>query len=93
MTISLDEMDDIMGENSIVREMQAKELGKIISDYLRSLSKRQRYIFMSRYYVAEPIEKIAQELGMSKSTVNKEIAFIKAHGHDRFHPARRRPDP
>ena len=78
MTISLDEMDDIMGENSVIREMQAEELGKIISDYVRSLSKRQRYIFMSRYYVAEPIEKIAQELGMSKSTVNKEITFIKA---------------
>ena len=57
--------------------MQAEELGKIISDYVRSLSKRQRYIFMSRYYVAEPIEKIVQELGISKSTVNKEIAFIK----------------
>ena len=78
MTDSLEELGDIMAENSVIREMQAEELGKIISDYLRSLSKRQRYIFMSRYYMAEPIEKVARELGMSKSTVNKEIAVIKA---------------
>ncbi len=78
MTDSLEELGDIMGENSILREIQAEELGKIISDYLRSLSKRQRYIFMSRYYMAEPIDKVARELGTSKSTVNKEIAIIKS---------------
>ena len=78
MTDSLEELGDIMGENSIVQEIQAEQLGKIISDYLRSLNKRQRYIFMSRYYMAEPIDKVARELGMSKSTVNKEIALIKS---------------
>lgn len=78
MTVSLDEMEDFMGDNSLIREMRAEELGRVISDYLRSLNKRQRYIFMSRYYVAEPIEKIAQDLSLSKSTVNKEIAAIKA---------------
>ncbi len=78
MTDSLEELGDIMAENSIVREIQAEQLGKIISDYLRLLSKRQRYIFMSRYYMAEPIDKVARELGTSKSTVNKEIALIKS---------------
>jgi DNA-directed RNA polymerase specialized sigma24 family protein len=33
---------------------------------------------MSRYYVAQPIETIASELGVSRSTVNKEIAAIKS---------------
>ena len=32
---------------------------------------------MSRYYLSEPIEKITSDLGVSKSTVNKEIAHIK----------------
>lgn len=77
MTDSLDELGDIMEENSVVKDMKAEELGKVISDYIRTLSKRQRYIFMSRYYTAESIDKIAQELGVSKSTVNKEISFIK----------------
>lgn len=78
MMASLDDLEDVMGDNSFIRETEAEELGKVISDYLRSLNKRQRYIFMSRYYVAEPIDKIAQELGVSKSTVNKDIAIIKS---------------
>ena len=77
MTDSLDELEGIMGEDSLSAEICAEQLGKVISEYLRSLNKRQRYIFMSRYYVAEPIERIAQELGVSKSTVNKEIVTIK----------------
>ena len=32
---------------------------------------------MSRYYVAAPIERIARELNVSRSTVNKELAAIR----------------
>ena len=79
LTDSLSDLEDFMSDRSFENEESAAHLGKIISDYVRSLSKRQRYIFMSRYYTAEPIEKIARELGISKSMVNKEIALIK-HG-------------
>lgn len=78
MTESLDDIGDIMGEDTLINEIQSEQLGKAISDYLRTLSKRQRYIFMSRYYVADSIDKIASELNVSKSTVNKEIALIKS---------------
>ncbi len=77
MTESLDELENMIFDDRDEYEERAEQLGRVISEYLRSLSKRQRYIFMSRYYVAEPIEKIAGELGVSRSTVNKEIAVIK----------------
>lgn len=77
MTESLDELENMIFDDRGEYEERAEHLGGVISEYLRSLSKRQRYIFMSRYYVAEPIEKIAGELGVSRSTVNKEIAVIK----------------
>ena len=77
MTDSLDELDNMIFDESCEYEERAEHLGRVISEYLYTLSKRQRYIFMSRYYVAEPIEKIADEIGVSRSTVNKEIAFIK----------------
>jgi Pyruvate/2-oxoacid:ferredoxin oxidoreductase gamma subunit len=66
LTDSLSDLEDFMPDRSFESEESAIHLGKIISDYVRSLSKRQRYIFMSRYYTAEPIEKIARELGNSK---------------------------
>lgn len=77
LTSALEELDYMLGEDSINSEIDAKHLGEIISAYLKTLSKRQRYIFMSRYYMAEPIEKIASDLSVSKSTVNKEIVSIK----------------
>ena len=74
---SLDELDYMLGDDAISLEMDEKHLAEIISAYLRTLSKRHRYIFMSRYYMAESIEKIASDLSVSKSTVNKDIAIIK----------------
>ena len=66
-----------MADNSFENEENAKIIGSIINDYVKGLSQRQRYIFMSRYYVAEPIETIAHELSVSVSTVKKEISSIK----------------
>ncbi|MBR2381134.1 MAG: RNA polymerase sigma factor [Clostridia bacterium] len=77
LTSALDELDFMLGEDAVSLEMDEKHLAEIISAYLRTLSKRHRYIFMSRYYMAEPIEKIAADLSVSKSTVNKDIAIIK----------------
>lgn len=77
LTDSLSDIEYFMPDNSFMKEIEAKELSKVISEYIKSLSKRQRYIFMSRYYTAEPIDEIAAELSVSRSTVNKEIAFIK----------------
>lgn len=75
LTCALDEIDFMLSEKET--EDDETRLGEIISDYLRTLSKRQRYVFMSRYYMGEPIEKIADDLTVSKSTVNKDISIIK----------------
>lgn len=78
LSVSLSEVEDFIADNSnICSEINAKELGSIISDFVRSLSKRRMYIFMSRYYIARPITEISKLLRCSESTVNKEIAKIK----------------
>ena len=53
------------------------EVGKIINDYVRQLSDRQRYIFIDRFYLAEPVETIANDLSISVPTVYREIDKIK----------------
>ena len=77
LTSALEELDYMLSSDTIENEIDAQRLGEIISAYLKTLSKRQRYIFMSRYYMAESIDKIASDMSVSKSTVNKEIALIK----------------
>ena len=78
LTVSLSEVEDfISGDSDVYTEIDAKELGRVISDFIRSLSERRMYIFMSRYYLYRPIAEIAKILDCSESTVNKEIATIK----------------
>ena len=78
LAVSLSELEGVIAdEGDIASETDAKELGRVISDFVRSLSERRMYIFMSRYYVARPIGEIARLLGCSESTVNKEISAIK----------------
>lgn len=77
LTSSLEDLERTLGVDDMVDEKDENRLAEVISAYLRTLTKRQRYIFMSRYYTAEPIEKICEDLSISKSSVNKEIAVIK----------------
>lgn len=78
MTISLSELEEYLAsQEDVSKQLDARELGRIISDFLRTLSSRRRYIFMSRYYMAEPIDAIAKELHLSRSMVNKELATVR----------------
>ena len=80
LTVSLSEIEDfVSGNGDVDTELDTAALGCIISSFVRSLSSRKRFIFMSRYYAAEPIDVIARELRVSRSTVNKELAAIR-HG-------------
>ena len=78
LTVSLSELEDFLSDGGEAEsDLDAAALGKVFSEFLYSLDKRKRYIFMSRYYVAVSIEKIARELKVSRSTVNKELAAIR----------------
>ncbi|MBQ4641618.1 MAG: sigma-70 family RNA polymerase sigma factor [Oscillospiraceae bacterium] len=78
MTVSLSELEAfVAGDGDVSAAFDAKRLGQIISDFVRSLSPRRQFLFMSRYYVADPIDTIAKDLGLSRSTVNKELAAIR----------------
>ena len=78
LTVSLSELEDFLSDGGEAEaDFDSENLGRILSDFLRSLNQRKRYIFMSRYYVADPIERIARELNVSRSTVNKELAAIR----------------
>ena len=78
LTVALSEVEEFLADGSDpAAELDAHELGRVISEFIRALPRRRRYIFMGRYYMARPIGEIARLLGCSESTVNKEIAAIK----------------
>ena len=74
----MEEMNNTLhSEYSVEKEYEAKEVGKIINDYVRKLTERQRYIFIDRFYLAESVETIAKDLSISVPTVYREIEKIK----------------
>ena len=79
MTVSLTELEDfVAGDEDVGADFDAERLGRVISDFVRSLPKRRQFIFMSRYYLADPIDTIARDLNLSRSMVNKELAAIRS---------------
>ena len=79
MTVSLSELEDFVSyDDGVESYFDAKRLGKVISEFVRNLPARRQYIFMSRYYVADSLETIANELNLSYAMVKKELAAIRA---------------
>ena len=79
MTVSLSELEEfVLGDDDVSSEFDAVLLGRIISDFIRSLSERKQFIFMSRYFVSDSIDIIAKNLNLSRSMINKELSSIRS---------------
>ena len=80
-TVSLEELEELektaSDGKSVEEAAEEKELASIVNGYVRSLPDRQMYVFVGRYYALKPISQIAKELGVSVSTVKREIEAIK----------------
>ncbi len=72
LTISLEELAE-----ALPAPENCDELAECLSKFLTGLSKRSRLIFVSRYYCADPTDRIAEMLGVTPSAVYKELRKIK----------------
>lgn len=78
MTVSLSELEVLWSDDTNVeKEFDAAQLGEIISRFLHGLNERERFIFISRYYLAKPMDEICTLLNLSRSSVQKSLANIR----------------
>jgi len=54
--------------------LEEKELGRILSSFLRTLSTENRMIFLRRYWYVDTIAEIAQRYGMTESKVKMQLS-------------------
>ena len=73
-----DELEGVMSGEGEESEALSTSIAQIVNDYLESVSDRSLYIFVARYFYAREIDKIAEKLKVSRSTVNKELAKMRA---------------
>jgi RNA polymerase sigma-70 factor (ECF subfamily) len=70
ITAVLDELSECIPSSSDVEaELQSKELEKQINRFLHSLGKRDRDVFLRRYFYVETIPVIAQRYGLKDDNV------------------------
>jgi len=72
---SLSELEGVLPAQ--IDEEQSRLIAQVINAFLRGESERGRYIFMSRYFYMRPIAHIAYALGVSLSTVKKQLHAMK----------------
>lgn len=78
LTTSMEELERALCEGkSIEQEIEAERLGEAINGYVRGLSDREQFLFIGRYYFARDVGELAQECGVTKSAVYKELTKLK----------------
>ena len=74
LVTSLEELDECISDSpSAEEEYLICELARILNEALRGMDERQQYAFICRYYYSDRTTDIARMLGVSKSTVLREL--------------------
>ena len=76
-TLSLSELAETLCGDSPEVEYESALVGKVINDYLRTLSERDMCLFVSRYFCSDTLPAIAAQAGMSASGVKKALLRLR----------------
>lgn len=67
-TFSLSELEECIAESgNVEQQIEAKELGKVISAYLKTISPEARRLFVGRYFFMDSLKDVASYCNMSES--------------------------
>lgn len=78
LTVSMEELGDcIVSEADVEEDLAIRELARLLNGFLKSITKRQRFIFVCRYYYCDSVKAIASMLEVSAKTVYREIEKIR----------------
>ena len=78
------ELEVFLSDTDLQKELESREIGRVISAYLDSVSDKKLYVFMSRYFFMMPLEEIARKMGCSLSWVNKTLSAMKKELRERL---------
>ena len=68
-----DEMGQCIPDRRSEMQLECRELGRLITQFLESISQESRLIFMRRYWFHDSIAEIAQRYGISESKVKMRL--------------------
>lgn len=72
------EMELCIPDASRDRELEAREIGKVLNAFLEDLPQQTRMIFLRRYWHVDTIAEIAQRYGITESKVKMQLSRTRA---------------
>ena len=77
-TIALEEIEGyITDQKTVEDEIEARELARIIEEFLDTLTVENRVIFMRRYWFADSYKDIAEFMGLSEKNISVRLTRIR----------------
>ena len=77
-TIALEEIEGCIADRKTVEdEIEARELARIIGEFLDTLTLENRVIFMRRYWFADSYKDIAEFMGLSEKNISVRLTRIR----------------
>ena len=62
---------------TVERELEARELVRVVEGFLDTLSRENRVIFLRRYWFADSYEDIARQVGLSEKAVSVRLSRLR----------------
>lgn len=76
--IALEEIEDYIADQKTVEdEIEARELARIIEEFLDTLTLENRVIFMRRYWFSDSCKDIAEFVGLSEKNISVRLTRIR----------------
>ena len=75
--LSLSEMEDCIPDNSAYDELSIKELAAQMNEFLSSLSRDDRVMFLKRYWFSESLSEIAETFGITAHNASVRLMRIR----------------
>ena len=69
LTVSIDELAEVLPDECIAPNVDAAELSSLISDFLRHEKTDARNVFLRKYLFFDTVEEIAERFEMNENTV------------------------
>ena len=77
-----EEMESCIPDKRVEDKLEGKEIGKLLEQFLRTLPKESRLIFLRRYLYLDTVAEIARRYGFSESKVKMQLKRTRAKLHD-----------
>lgn len=78
MEILLSELEECVPAcTNVERQVEAEELGKIISEWLRAIPQKDKKIFIQRYFEGFKVKQIAEDENMEAGKISKRLFLLR----------------